>query len=102
MAFTGLNKGGGSSKSHNLYYYCWCSHTSFYYNAEPNQQGGGLLNGHSAAVDGDTLLAQGRILDGLGTWIDRLFDGSLPKCKVERWPIYPVEEPSDTDDRKDR
>lgn len=65
------------------------------------------MNGHSVSVDGEALLAQGRVLDGLGTWLDRLFDGSLPKCKLERWPIYPIDEPtnddgSDSENRKDR
>lgn len=64
---------------------------------------GGGLNGFAHPVDGDTLLRQGRLLDGLGHWVDRLFDGSLPKCKIDHWPLFPVDEPTESlnqDDKK--
>lgn len=60
---------------------------------------GHATNGNSQPLDGDAMLSQGRLLDGLGHWIDRLFDGSLPKCKIDYWPIFPVDasEPSGAD-----
>lgn len=48
-------------------------------------------NGHSQPLDGNAMLAQGRLLDGLGHWVDRLFDGSLPKCKIDYWPQFPID-----------
>ena len=50
------------------------------------------INGNAKPVDGESLLAEGRLLDGLGHWVDRLFDGSLPKCKIEFWPLFPTDE----------
>ena len=58
---------------------------------ELNAQVGNGQSGHSRDLDGDALLRDNRILDGLGNWIDRLFDGSLPKCKIDRWPLFPMD-----------
>ena len=51
------------------------------------------------------MLAQGRLLDGLGHWVDRLFDGSLPKCKIDYWPLFPVDhepESEEVEEKKDK
>ena len=66
---------------------------------------GNSTNGHSQPLDGNAMLAQGRLLDGLGHWVDRLFDGSLPKCKIDYWPLFPVDqepESEEVEEKKDK
>lgn len=66
---------------------------------------GHSLNGNARPIDGNRMLAEGRLLDGLGHWVDRLFDGSLTKCKVDHWPTFPIDEPQPEltkEDKKDQ
>ncbi|XP_067947504.1 dnaJ homolog subfamily C member 16-like [Watersipora subatra] len=56
---------------------------------------GHTLNGQTKPMDGDSLIAAGRLLDGLSHWVDRLFDGTLPKCKIQSWPVFPVDQISE-------
>ena len=43
-------------------------------------------------TDPRTKLFHGDILSGLPNWLDRVFDGSLPRIRVDSWPKMSVEE----------
>lgn len=43
-------------------------------------------------TDPRTKLFHSDILSGLPNWLDRVFDGSLPRIRVDSWPKMSVEE----------
>jgi len=73
--------------------------TNTYLGSDGEIQG---INGYQQEIDGNMLLAQNRLLDGLSHWVERLFDGSLLKCQVDRWPMFPVDEVTRTEQKKDQ
>ncbi|VDO60971.1 unnamed protein product, partial [Schistosoma margrebowiei] len=46
----------------------------------------------------DGVLFESELLDGLSNWLDRLFEGSLPRYNVPEWPIGLLGDDNDDDD----
>ncbi|CAH8681386.1 unnamed protein product [Schistosoma rodhaini] len=46
----------------------------------------------------DGVLFESELLDGLSNWLDRLFEGSLPRYNIAEWPIGLLGDDDDDDD----